>query len=83
MALVAGLTPRFTIEPVLSGPELGAGPAADRTLIGERQRQRVSELLAGARPDAPLDSEIACEVTRRLDDPRFDLDLRLGTIERA
>ena len=66
-----------------SGPAVPPDAAADRSVVRERQAGGVADRRVGAAVEAPLDAERAGEVARRLDDARFDFDLRLRLVERA
>ena len=56
--------------------------SAQRAAVREREVRRVAERGIDAPVEAPLDAELAREVAVGLDDPRFDLDLRLRLVER-
>src|SRR5205823_14111287 len=75
---------RGSIEGAFAGSALNsARTTGDTALIGKRQTRRVAERVARAARHAPLNAEAAGELPRRLDDARFDFDLRLRRIERG
>src|SRR6185295_20334057 len=59
----------------------GAGGAAQAAVVRERQRRGVAEGRVDVAVEAPLDAEGARVVLVRLDDPRFDFNLRLRLVE--
>src|SRR5262249_53659814 len=66
-----------------SGSEAGSERRRQREVGQERRPARRADGGLTAGPESPLDAEAAREVLGRLDDARFDEDLRAGDVEVA